>query len=807
MIVELKKPYYSDAREGVISYERHNNISRASLLSREGANVLYNGYISQGAVFHIRNKLYITTQNTEIPGEKSDYIKVTPANEERLTTTVTYVENLEGVRWSDKYCGYYDFVMTTTEDEETGVETSEQVEQSFYIFDEFKAFSDGLLAGTLKKDRRFIDLKTDQDIYGQVSFQNVDQIRLGAFRAESSTQTAEVYVAPACVALSKSEVVLVVNDKLNFYVKENAIWKLSFSFYMPGVSLGKPAIVALHKNSIAVVSGETGLLTVLNVNRENKRWSLEGVPFSIGVVDRFAITAISFDQIVLVDSRSRSMRLLRRSNNVWGFSHNLSLVIGDIGSPSITALSSKEIALVESRNNTLRTYQLSPTGFKAVGGLYDIVNDEPRITLEIDANLDRYLVEAGVWKRGLPDEPNIEKPIFTQTRPTFIPPTGLALIAHSDWSEDRVDSDIVAISSDGVLYKDGRLILNQVEAFHFSATGTKTSTGFLKWGIPPIQPKDADYGEEPSPPIDEEPPIDDEGEEDETYEEALEREERNAEAREEWEERNAEAQKEYDIILLNRKYRKAAIDSTYRTQLAAFEREKGKYIEEKTKYDKVKDSYDEELRDWNSRNSAYRVELREYNSVINAYKYKIKNNTVFARISTGGRLELKRQDPESLEFVSILSDMRAGRKHLQLLRSLYETDILYKKIGGDYYTILKWSRASGGWIPAVTDATGAVNLQNPALTGLNSSNVALIEGRSTKLRIYRKTEGAWERVDNKQGLTTLTVGQVIKPAATATAGNNLVVFNSYASNIASYKAPYTFDNTPIPFGTVFEGDV
>lgn len=90
-----------------------------------------NDLVLKGSVFQIGGSVYIASADTSITGTPSDYVKIIPGVS---TATAAYVANLTGVTWNDTYNGYYD------------------VGGNFYIFDEDKAYYEGVITDVYKSD-------------------------------------------------------------------------------------------------------------------------------------------------------------------------------------------------------------------------------------------------------------------------------------------------------------------------------------------------------------------------------------------------------------------------------------------------------------------------------------------------------------------------------------------------------------------------------------------------------------------------------------------------------------------------------
>lgn len=90
------------------------------------------GNIPQGAVFQVGGHVYEANSDTSISGVASDYVKLTVSG---TTLVPSYISSLAGVTWNKVYNGYYD------------------VSDNLYLFDEFKAYSVGLVSNLLTKER------------------------------------------------------------------------------------------------------------------------------------------------------------------------------------------------------------------------------------------------------------------------------------------------------------------------------------------------------------------------------------------------------------------------------------------------------------------------------------------------------------------------------------------------------------------------------------------------------------------------------------------------------------------------------
>lgn len=121
-LVKIDSP--SDAPLAIADWYKVNGVLQGIGNALGNAVKIIDSNFQRGAVIFFAGAWYIADSDTAITGTASDYVKVTNTDG---VLSLSFVANITGVTWNKSYQGWYD------------------ASTNLYIFDEIKAFGDGVI--------------------------------------------------------------------------------------------------------------------------------------------------------------------------------------------------------------------------------------------------------------------------------------------------------------------------------------------------------------------------------------------------------------------------------------------------------------------------------------------------------------------------------------------------------------------------------------------------------------------------------------------------------------------------------------
>ncbi len=101
-------PYPNSTPQAFADYTRQNKLLQTAFLGGDRIPAVRDNQIVQGSIFQIAGPVFFAESDTEIIGEKSDYVRIS-VNAEGDTATAEFVFSLfSSVSWNPVYNGYYD---------------------------------------------------------------------------------------------------------------------------------------------------------------------------------------------------------------------------------------------------------------------------------------------------------------------------------------------------------------------------------------------------------------------------------------------------------------------------------------------------------------------------------------------------------------------------------------------------------------------------------------------------------------------------------------------------------------------------
>ncbi len=239
-------PYPNSSPQSLADYEKQNALLQAAFLGGDRIPAVRDNQIVQGSIFQIAGPVFVAETDTEITGEKSDYVKIS-VNVDGDRAAAEFVPDLAGVMWNPIYNGYYD------------------ADGNLYLFDEGKAHAAGQVAELNRLNPEYLRAHGDQKIYGRLTLEDTNLIKWGAIKSFGTPLSVADLISPALTALNSRDFVLADgNDSLTAYRFDGTNFsQIGESLSVPDLS--SPALTALNSRDFVLANNYNSNLTAIKI--------------------------------------------------------------------------------------------------------------------------------------------------------------------------------------------------------------------------------------------------------------------------------------------------------------------------------------------------------------------------------------------------------------------------------------------------------------------------------------------------------------------------------------------------------------
>ena len=129
MFLKITGP--GDAPEEMLDWQKISELFQTTWLRLNAPPVVDGIYIQRGSAVCVGGQWYVATTDETIAGSETDFVKLTPSGD---TLVASFAANLSGVAWNTQWSGWY-------------------ASGSLYLFDEIKAFANGLISRMYTPER------------------------------------------------------------------------------------------------------------------------------------------------------------------------------------------------------------------------------------------------------------------------------------------------------------------------------------------------------------------------------------------------------------------------------------------------------------------------------------------------------------------------------------------------------------------------------------------------------------------------------------------------------------------------------